>query len=78
MYFSEITKGLAGTFGDRNQSCRQAVFELQKQSLHEEETKEESKAQVTAEVVDFATLMKRKAEAAKNAKDTKGKGKPAP
>ncbi len=28
VYFSEITKGLAGTFDDRNKGCRESLLEL--------------------------------------------------
>jgi len=32
MYFSEITKGLTGTFDERDMTCRESVLELQKQT----------------------------------------------
>lgn len=83
MHFSEVTKGLIGTFDQRNKSCREALFATAKvEAPAVEETKEETKSAQPAPSTEggdlLAMMMKKKQDAAKASAVKGGKKGPLP
>ena len=84
MHFSEVTKGLIGTFDQRNKSCRDTLFASSKaEAAALEESKEESKQasqpSASTENIDLvAVMLKKKQEAAAKANAAKVGAKKGP